>query len=264
LANVFAPGVIDYEGRMAANYAAGRGLSDEAASTWRAAVAPFIDEQNHSRIIDVGAGTGRFSRLFARSFQAHVIGVEPSHAMLTTAGAGPQPTNLDCVAGCAEHIPLRDKCCDMAWMSHVWHHVRDHRACARELLRVLRHGRTVLIRGTFGDQLDGFPTLFHYWPATRDVCRQLPTIGYTIRIFEECGFTFASHRRVSQTTCGSLGEFAARTRLRADTALALISDVEFEDGQAALEQAASRQHGEVPVIETIELLVFRGSTETRV
>jgi hypothetical protein len=40
--------------------------------------------------------------------------------------------------------------------------------------------------------------------------------------------------------------------------------VEFQKGQAALGQAASQQHGEVPVIETIELLVFRGSTETRV
>jgi hypothetical protein len=41
LANVFVPGVIDYEGRIAANDAAGRGLSDEAASTWRAICTGF-------------------------------------------------------------------------------------------------------------------------------------------------------------------------------------------------------------------------------
>ena len=65
-------------------------------------------------------------------------------------------------AGAAESIPLKDNSCGLAWLSHVWHHVRDRHACARELRRVLGHGSTVLVRGTFGDKLDGFPTLFRY------------------------------------------------------------------------------------------------------
>ena len=113
------------------------------------------------------------------------------------------------------------------------------------------------MRGTFGDQLDGFPTLFRYWPATREICRQLPTIQQTVGVFEANGFALAEHRRVRQVTATSLAEFAKRSQLRADTALALISDSEFQEGQAAIERSAAHEPEPAPVMEVIELLVFR-------
>src|SRR2546427_5431354 len=72
----FSPGVIDYDGRMSAGYQSGRALSQEAASTWIAIVAPFVRRAGRARILDLGAGTGRFSPLFARVFEAPVIGIE--------------------------------------------------------------------------------------------------------------------------------------------------------------------------------------------
>ncbi len=119
---------------------------------------------------------------------------------------------------------------------------RAHQACARELHRIVSRGGRVLIRGSFGDQLDGFPTLFHYWPGTKEICRQLPTIQHTVAVFEANGFALTEHRRVDQATAASLREFAERTRFRADTALALISDSEFQEGQAAIETAAAQEH----------------------
>jgi hypothetical protein len=116
----------------------------------------------------------------------------------------------------------------------------------------------VLVRGTFGDRLDGFPTLFHYWPAARDICRQLPTIAETVSTFAGYAFFVHEHRRVRQITSGSLQGFAGRTKLRADTALALLSDAEFLEGQSAREEAASVQRVPDPVVETIEMLVFAG------
>jgi len=245
---------------MSARYQDGRSLSSEAASTWSAIVAPFVRRGANTRILDLGAGTGRFSALFAQKFEAHVVGIEPSKGMREVARAGARLKNLVYVAGSAEAIPLRSQCCDLAWLSHVWHHIRDHHACARELRRVVTRGGHVLARGTFGDQLDGFPTLFRFWPATRNICEQLPTIQQTVRVFEANGFVLTEHRRVPQTTCASLDEFARRTRARADTALALISDAEFHEGQATLEEAAARERTSGPVIETIELLVFRDQT----
>jgi ubiquinone/menaquinone biosynthesis C-methylase UbiE len=251
----FSPGVIDYNGRMSASYQSGRILSPEAASTWTAAVAPFV-HRGARRILDLGAGTGRFSALFAQAFEAQVIGIEPSTAMLAVAGRGDIPRSLAYVAGSAEGIPLKDQSCDLVWLSHVWHHVRDHEACARELKRVVSSGGYVLVRGTFGDQLDGFPTLFRFWPATKQICQQLPTVPQTVRVLEAHGFALAEHRRVMQTTSASLLAFAERTRLRADTALTLISDREFEDGQAAIEVAAANEPTPRPVVEGIELLIF--------
>jgi ubiquinone/menaquinone biosynthesis C-methylase UbiE len=248
---------------MSDRYQSGRALSSEAASTWVAIVEPFVHRGTRTRILDLGAGTGRFSALFARMFDAQVLGIEPSQAMLAVAVGGAKLKNLAYVASSAECIPLRGQSCDLAWLSHVWHHIRDHQACARELHRVVSPGSHVLVRGTFGDQLDGFPTLFRFWPATKYICQQLPTIQQTVVVLEANGFVLTEHRRIQQTTSVSLGEFARRTRLRADTALALISDSEFREGQAAIEMAAADEHVPGPVIEGIELLVFReNSIET--
>ena len=253
----FSPGVIDYNGRMSAGYESGRALSTDAANTWATIVAPFIKQDNRFRILDLGAGTGRFANLFARVFKARVIGVEPSKGMLDVASRGEKLSNLTYAVGAAECIPLRSQSCDLVWLSQVWHHIRDHHACARELRRISSPGSHVLIRGAFGDELDGFPTLFQYWPSTREICQQLPTIQQAVETLESNGFLLAEHQRVRQITATSLSEFAKRTRLRADTALALISDSEFQEGQLAMENAGALQYPPEPVMETIELLIFR-------
>jgi len=181
--------------------------------------------------------------------------------MLGVAARQEKPNNLVYVAGTAERIPLGDATCDLAWLSHVWHHVRDRQACADDLRRVVRHGGHVLVRGTFGDQLDGFPTLFHFWPSVRAICEELPTILETVRVFEASGFRLTQHQRIQQETAASLGNFAARTLSRADSALTLISDAEFEEGQIAIEAAAAAGQMPGPVLEVIELLVFRNGSD---
>jgi ubiquinone/menaquinone biosynthesis C-methylase UbiE len=255
-ARQFFPGVIDYNGRISTSYQSGRALSADAAATWAAIVAPFVRRGEKTRILDLGAGTGRFSALFARAFDAHVVGVEPSTAMLAAARGRNQSTRVAFIAGSAEAIPLRDHSCDVAWLSQVWHHIADRQASVRELRRVVSPGSQVVVRGTFGDRLDGFPTLFRFWPAARDICLQLPTVPETVAAFAARGFVLEEHRRVDQTTAASLREFAERTRFRADTALALIADSEFREGQAAIEAAAAEESVPGPVVEGIELLVF--------
>jgi ubiquinone/menaquinone biosynthesis C-methylase UbiE len=251
---------------MSSRYQSGRALSVEAARTWTAIVAPFVRDVPPATILDLGAGTGRFAVRFALSFNATVIGIEPSAGMLAVAARQEKPKNLRYLAGTAQRIPLADASCDLVWLSHVWHHVADHQACARDLRRVLRRGAHVLVRGTFGDRLDGFPTLFQFWPASRAICAQLPRLQETIDVFEANALRLVQHRCIQQITAVSLREFAMRTQSRADSALALISDAEFEEGQLAIERAAGAEASPTPVVEIIEFLVFRptrGSFEPR-
>jgi hypothetical protein len=101
------------------------------------------------------------------------------------------------------------------------------------------------------------PAVYHLDVAgTREICRQLPTIQHTVAVFEANGFALMEHRRIDQATAASLREFAERIRFRADTALALISDSEFQEGQAAIETVAAQEHVASSVVERIELLVF--------
>jgi hypothetical protein len=123
---------------------------------------------------------------------------------------------------------------------------------------LLTDGR-VLVRGAFAGRL-GEITLFDHFPEARTVCEQFPTYEATVATFARFGFEFEAIEPVAQQTCSSLTELANRTRLRADTTLALMTDAAFAARQAALEQKAAAQTQPTPVIDTLDLLVLRKVT----
>jgi SAM-dependent methyltransferase len=257
----FSPGAIRYDSALAVQYEAGRALPPEALGVWRTAIQPFVPVSRPVTILDAGAGTGRFLPLLASFPGARVLALELSRDML---GVVREPVpGVSRVCGSAEAIPLSEESCDVAWLSQVFHHLPRPNLSARELDRVMRPGGRVLVRGTFGDRLDGFPTLFHFFPSARQICAGLPTIEGTVGIFVAAGFTFTAHRRIRQNVSLNLREFADRTRLRADTSLRLIADEDFEAGLAALDAAMAREVDSAPVIETLDLLVFSAPARRR-
>lgn len=257
----FQPGSVTYDGGIASNYPAARAFSPETAATWTAILEPFLAHSYPSTVLDLGCGTGRFSALFAERFEARVIGLDPAFAMLRAATQGAARSNLFYAAARSGHLPLADASCDLAWLSQMIHHVADREACAHELRRVLRRGGHVLIRGAFGDRLDGFPDFFSFFPGARSIAAQFPTLDQVIADFRSGGFSFDRLQTVPQKSCGSLMELAERTRLRADSTLLLLPDAEFEKCQAALERAALSEQTPAPVIEILDLLVLRAPAQ---
>jgi SAM-dependent methyltransferase len=250
----FVPGAVDYDGAMARDFNAGRALSADSQRVWHTAFAPYLADVD--RILDVGAGTGRFAALMAEWFGATVIGVEPARGMRDAAlGSGRHP-QVAYVGGRAEHLPLCGDSVSAAVLSNVYHHLADREASARELHRVLRVNGRVLIRGAFGDRL-GEITLFDHFPEAKAICEQFPSLEETIGTFQRAGFDPEAVHQVVQRTCESLKELAARTRLRADTTLVLMSDETFAVRQAALEIAAALETEATPVVDTLDLLVVR-------
>ena len=161
----FEPGAVRYERDLSSNYPMARMVSAETADTWSSILRPFLTVCYRPTVLDLGCGTGRFSTLISDRFGAIVVGLDPSIAMLHTAVRNAEAGRVQYAAAQAEQLPLTESSCDVAWLSQVVHHIRDRRACAAELHRVLRSDGVVLIRGTFGDQLDGFPTLFKFFPV---------------------------------------------------------------------------------------------------
>jgi len=85
-----------------------------------------LDEQ--SRILDLGAGTGRVTRELARRFE-HVVAVEPDERMRALHG--------EAIAGSAEAIPLEDASVDAVFVGEAFHWF-DPEAAIPEIARVLR------------------------------------------------------------------------------------------------------------------------------
>jgi ubiquinone/menaquinone biosynthesis C-methylase UbiE len=251
---VFVPGAVDYEGAMSRDFNAGRALSSDSLTVWRAAFEPYLTRGG--RAVDVGSGTGRFAVLIAEWFGAVVIGVEPARGMRDVAATVAKRPSVSYVGGRAEQLPLRGLSLDVALLSNVYHHIVDRAACALELHRVLRTDGRVLIRGAFAERL-GEITLFDYFPEAKTICKGFPTMEETVKTFTGSGFRFEAVERVVQQTCSSLSELAGRTRLRADTTLALMTDEAFMTRQAALEQAAASETEATPAIDTLDLLVLR-------
>jgi ubiquinone/menaquinone biosynthesis C-methylase UbiE len=251
--------IVYNEGDLSSNYPAARALSAETSATWSDVLRPFLARYYRPTVLDLGCGTGRFSMLIAQRPRATVIGVDPSIAMLRKALGAAETGNICYAVAEAERLPLAASSCDIVWVSQVVHHIRDRRACATELHRVLRPNGVVLIRGTFGDRLDGFPALFRFFPSSRELTARFPTILEIVEVFESEGFSLEGCQRVRQQTCRSLREFAERTKLRADSTLVRLPDSEFEACQKSLEEAARSEEIPSPVVETIELLCLRWS-----
>lgn len=84
-------------------------------------------------VVDVGAGTGKLTRLLAAT-GAHVIAVEPLAEMLRHF---PPDVPAELVGGTAEAIPLADGSADLVTVAEAFHWFRGDEALA-EIHRVLR------------------------------------------------------------------------------------------------------------------------------
>jgi SAM-dependent methyltransferase len=97
-------------------------------------------------ILDLGAGTGRFSDALARCTGAAVVAGEPPPAMRAAFRAA---VAAPVVAGTAKAAPFRGAAFDAVRASQVVHHVTDLAAFAATVRRVLRSAGHLLLRGGF-------------------------------------------------------------------------------------------------------------------
>ncbi|MCK9382301.1 MAG: methyltransferase domain-containing protein [Sulfuritalea sp.] len=90
-----------------------------------------------SSLLDIGCGTGHFTRAFARDVRGHVLGLDPNRDWLdyarTHAAAGEQY-----VAGLAESLPFPDRSFDYTVSVTALCFVERQQQALRELVRVTR------------------------------------------------------------------------------------------------------------------------------
>jgi SAM-dependent methyltransferase len=92
-------------------------------------------------VLDLGAGTGKLTRLLASRF-GRVVAVEPAEAMRRV--LVPLCPKAEILAGAAEHVPLADASVDAVFVAEAFHKFDDERAVA-ETARVLRPRGTLVL-----------------------------------------------------------------------------------------------------------------------
>lgn len=114
-----------------------------------------------ARVVEVGAGTGRLTRLMA-SAGADVLATEPAEAMREVAQAslaGLGPGRARVVAGEGAALPAEAGCADLVIAGWVFGHQRSWYpdtwretigACIKEMQRVARPGGSLVIIETLG------------------------------------------------------------------------------------------------------------------
>jgi SAM-dependent methyltransferase len=95
-------------------------------------------------VADLGCGTGFLATWLAER-GADVIAVDHSERMLQKARQKARRSRVVFRAGELDALPLADGEVDAAFCNLVWHHVADHDAAAREVLRALRPGGCVVL-----------------------------------------------------------------------------------------------------------------------
>lgn len=94
------------------------------------------------RVVDLGAGTGKLTRLLSRAGH-DVVAVEPDELMRRqlVLTCGPE---VQVLAGTGEDLPLPDASVDAVVVAQAWHWM-DHTRAAAEAARVLRPGGALVL-----------------------------------------------------------------------------------------------------------------------
>jgi ubiquinone/menaquinone biosynthesis C-methylase UbiE len=243
---------VDYDGDMAQVYDSGRSLPEASLRKWIDVAAEHVPPST-GFVLDLGAGTGRFSAMLANGLGVGVIALEPAAGMRAQAKPKTSQGRVLLLAGRAEAIPLRADSVGMVWASQVLHHVSDLTACARELRRVLTDSGCVLVRGSFNPHAW---VLRPYFQTATEEADVMPRLSHVRQHLAQAGLTEVSHQHVEQVVARDGDELLARTKLRADSVLARLPDSSFHAGLQRLSSDVASGMFSGPVTEELDLVAF--------
>lgn len=221
---------------MAQDYDAVRGNADLDRDFWFPGLVEVGHLERGDRILDLGAGTGRFSQL--ASELGETVAFDLSWEMLSRARG---KASFAIVRGHAEALPFRHDAFDATLAVMVIHQLRVLPRALREIARVSR--RLVIATADMvrrePDILDeAFPSLMVIdrarFPPIEAIIAALPAAGFP--------HVWVDHRPYVRTS--PVAEHLDRVRRKYISTLDLLPPGEFERGLAFLESELPRRYGD--------------------
>jgi ubiquinone/menaquinone biosynthesis C-methylase UbiE len=140
-------------------------------------------------VLDAGSGTGLLAVQFAGQISGHVLGLEPSWAMLQQALQKKQLFNLEWLQGLSETLPLASNTLKVVFLSQVWHHLENQEQAGNEFFRCLKPGGGLYIKTYSHAQIQArwdlqfifpelMPLMLSIYPDAPDYDVLLKTVGF--------------------------------------------------------------------------------------
>ena len=226
---------LDYT-RLAADYDAVRGSEAADREFWYAGLVEVGRLRRGDRILDLGAGTGRFSRL--ASDHGRVVAFDRSWDMLRRAR---DKGSFPLVRGDAHTLPFRADTFDLTLLVMVVHQLADYPRALREVARVSRRlalATSDLRTRTMGILDEAFPSLLAIDRA------RFPPIDALVAAIRSAGFPHVEVTDRPLHRVFSTPEELDRVRRKYISTLDLLPPGEFEAGLAFLERELPRRYGD--------------------
>ena len=217
-------------------YERGRALTGDDLERWRSAVTDLVSIDVDT-VVDLGSGTGIFTRAWSDWGARHVIACEPSAAMRGEAVRLGMPDHASLLAGRAEQIPLASGAIDIMWASAMVHHIGRPASWAREVGRVLKHGGWLLVRSFFAD-LGTTPWLPEL-PGAERARQRFPSVGSIAELLAPEGLHLVATTEVVELHHDRTPQGASafiRSMRSADSLLIAFTDDEIAKGLERLER----------------------------
>jgi len=207
--------------------------------------------------VDLGCGTGRFTRILASKFGGRVIGIDPSLPMLRAAAASLRWTpEIALLRGRAEAVPLAPRCAELVFMSMSSPHVADNPAALDSIRRTLRLGGVLCIRTCSLEALDSY-LYQRFFPEARAFDRErFPTRGGLVKEVTQNRFSLLKMETVRQRITDDLQAYRDNAAMRAHSDLQAITDEQFAAGMNRFDQWLASQTADRPVVEEVDLFTF--------
>lgn len=245
---------------MPARYDSGRTHAPGVLAHWLAAIASHVPRGGIYQIVDLGCGTGRFTGALAELYGAETVGIDPSAKMLAQARDKTWPAGVRFERGSAEAVPLGDDCCDLVFMSMVYHHIGDRDMAGREIRRICRANGHVCLRQPSREQITEYVYL-PYFPSVKAIAEaRLPARQAIDDTFTEAGFSPIARVAVDHQLSPSWAEYVEKLSHRADSFLASIPDDEFALGLAEMRAEIPQRRGQGAIPFKIDLFVFQAAS----
>jgi ubiquinone/menaquinone biosynthesis C-methylase UbiE len=245
------------EEATAKRYDGARALPAEALTLAMETLRNLLPLKRVKSVLDLGAGTGRFSKSLQETFHCPIFAVDPSEAMLAQGKNRGLDNNIEWRQGTAENIPLSTKSIDLVWMSQVFHHLENPMLAFQEIKRILvPRGYLAIRNGTRENEVEiewggCFPE------AQQIDNKRLPSQQDLIHIVCSQGFESIVMRTVYQLFASSYTEYYEKISQRGLSSLISISDEAFAAGLKRLKQWAAEQPADQPVYEPVDLFIFQ-------